>query len=286
MRARKLLMVTLVVVCVLQAEKPDTLVNPRLSLESPSAADDKNNSLILDYAAGSGILGFEFVGIPVLSRYLNWKRPVKWENPLKFINELEPYLQDETWHFAGAHMTTEFNYHVLSHYFGREDPLVAAGVLSLAFWTGMECLDGLAGSGFSLRDQAANSLGAAFGMLKLRYPDIPVHFRLGVENWGRFLMFARSGFNRNKTGTDFYSIFKTELIYVFENDLYAGIALSKGRGKKNHTNRFGISAGYDLLNDIGENKDSHLCQFIDFLRRHLVLSIGVTYWPDQLEFEY
>lgn len=289
MGALRHLIIGLCIVCALQAEEADTVINYKQSpSEETYSLDrgDQNTSLAFSYTAGAGMLGFEFIGVPVLSRYLNWKKPVKWDNPFKHIRELEPYLQDETWHFVGANITTEINHHILSEYFEIEDPLLAAGLLSLAFWTGMECLDGLAGAGFSLRDQTANTLGAAFGVFKLYNPDIPIYFRVGVENWGRFLMFAKSGFDRNKTGTDFYSMFKTELVYVFENDLYAGVALTKGRGKDNHNNRFGISFGYELLNDVGDDQDSWLWQGLDFMRRHVVLAVGVTYWPDQLEFEY
>ncbi|MFW6244452.1 MAG: hypothetical protein ACOC36_01055 [Fibrobacterota bacterium] len=288
MGALKYLMIGLCTVCVLQAGEADTVASCEhpVSDEIHSLSPENRTSLTVSYTAGAGMLGFEFVGIPVLSRYFNWKKPVKWGNPFDNVRETEPYLHDDAWHFVGANITSEINYHILSEYFGMEDPLLAAGLLSLAFWTGMECLDGLTGAGFSVRDQTANTLGAAFGVLKLHNPDIPVYFRVGVENWGRFLMFAKSGFDRNKTGTDYYSIFKTELIYVFDNDLYAGVALSKGRGKENYSNRFGISVGYELLNDIGENEDSWLYQSLDFFRRHVVLAIGVTYWPDQLEFEY
>ncbi len=281
MGGRILLMMAL---CAVYLQAQDT-TSAEISIFSQDLAESPSLESIMDYSTGGGLLAFEFVGIPVLSRYLNWKNPIHWDNPFRHIKESEPYFMDESWHFVGASLTSEFNYKLLSEYLKLEDPLLLSGLLSLAFWTGMECLDGLAGAGFSLRDQTANTLGAAFGILKVRYPELPIFVRIGVEDWGRFAMFAQSGFDRQLTGTDFYSMFKTEFIYVFDNDLYTGIALSKGKGKKNYSNRLGISVGWDLLNDVGKDSDSWFVKKVDFFRKYLIMSIGVTYWPDRLEFK-
>ncbi|KMQ49671.1 hypothetical protein CHISP_3421 [Chitinispirillum alkaliphilum] len=244
---------------------------------TPQTPPPGPNSLL-----GATVLGVEFIGIPAFM--LNFKgESINNSNPFLNVEENEPYLQDKVWHFVGAAAKTELNYRLLNHYFSLENPAAAAGALSFAFWTLMECFDGLTSAGFSVHDQIANTLGMAFGIFNIYYPDIPIRVRIGVESWGRFFSFARSGFDLSSIGTDYYSIFKTELIYVFENDFYAGISLTKGRGKNNHSDRFGITVGYDIFGSIEENNNSWWAHTLAYFRNYLTLSVGATYWIDEFD---
>lgn len=185
---------------------------------------------------------------------------------------------DKSLHFIGGALMTELNYYMLKESFGFEDPVLAAGAASLAFWTVMECFDGISPVGFSTGDQIGNTLGTLFGMFRLKYPSFPVYVRAGVDDMKRAMQWAQSGFSLKKYGTDYYSMTKSEMIYMFHNNLYVGAALSKGVGKNNHSNRFGISAGYDLLNGIEKKDDSVLYKILGLGQRYASISISVTYW--------
>jgi len=227
--------------------------------------------------AGTAILCFEIIGAPILQKYIFWHRPPSSYKAFKF-DETEPYLMDKSLHFIGGAVMTELNYHLLKESFGFEDPVLAAGAASLAFWTVMECLDGVSSVGFSVRDQIGNGLGVLYGIFRLKYPEFPIYIRAGVDDMKRTTEWAQSGFSLKKYGTDYYSMTKTELIYMFDNNLYAGAALSKGVGKNNHDNRFGISFGYDLINGIEKNGNSFLYKVLGLGQRYASVSISVTYW--------
>ena len=232
---------------------------------------------LMKKTAGVSILCFELIGVPVLQKYVFWHRPPGAYTAFKF-DETEPYLMDKSLHFIGGAVMTELNYHLLKESFGFEDPVFAAGAASLAFWTAMECLDGVSSVGFSVRDQIGNTLGTLYGIFRLKYPDFPIYIRAGVDDMKRTVQWARSGFSLTKYGTDYYSMTKTELIYMFDNNLYAGAALSKGIGKNNHDNRFGICAGYDFLNGIEKKDDTFLYKVLGLGQRYASVSICVTYW--------
>ncbi|MDR0308167.1 MAG: YfiM family protein [Chitinispirillales bacterium] len=257
--------------------EPHLLISPnQLSLSSP----DLNPVLyedVLKISAGAAFLCFELIGFPILQKSVFWKKPPSTYKPFA-LGENEPYLMDKSLHFTGAGIITEINYHVMKSCFGFEDPILAAGLTSLAFWTIMEYFDGIASNGFSVNDQISNSLGAAFGMLKLKYPSFPVYVRMGIDDLRRTLNWAQAGFDLKKFGTDYYSMLKTEMIYVFDNNLYVGVALSKGEGKDNYKNRFGISVGYDLLNGIDDKGSSVIHKILGFAHRHAAISISATYW--------
>jgi hypothetical protein len=228
-------------------------------------------------AAGVALLCFEFTGVPVLQKYIFFNRSPNSYTAFKF-GEHESYLMDKSFHLVGTAIMTEFNYHLLKECFGLEDPVLAAGVTGLAFFTVLEYFDGIASTGFSTKDQIGNTLGALLGMLRLKYPSFPVYVRLGVEDSKRTMQWAQNGFSLKKYGTDYYSMTKSELIYVFDNNLYVGAALSKGVGKDNYSDRFGISFGYDILNGIEKKGDSAIYKMLGFGHRYTSLSICVTYW--------
>jgi len=282
MKARMLLAAVFCAVFVIQAADFDTdtrlLISPdMLQTRDLNCSISSSSEDILKAGAGTAVLCFELIGFPILQKSVFWKRTPNTYTPFK-LGEHEPYLMDKSLHFTGAGVTTELNYHLLKSGFGFEDPILAAGLASLAFWTIMECFDGVASTGFSINDQIGNTLGVVFGMLKLKYPSFPVYVRVGVEDLRRTLNWAQTGFDLKKFGTDYYSMLKTELIYVFDNNLYAGLALSKGIGRDNYSDRFGISVGYDLLNGIDNRGESVFYKILGFAQRHTAVSINATYW--------
>ena len=135
----------------------------------------------LGYLTGAGIFGLEFIGIPVIDRYLNWGKPPRWGNPLKNLSENEPYHQDELWHFVGAASTAQLNYSVLENYFGMDDPLFTSAIMTLLFWTWMECLDGMGSSGFP-SESARESLRSCLQFNKTNI-GISLYVRLGVRDY-------------------------------------------------------------------------------------------------------
>jgi len=255
--------------------------NINTDLYEPSSMSSAASPSVMRKTAGTAILCFEIIGAPILQKYIFWNRPPSAYKAFKF-DETEPYLMDKSLHFAGGALMTELNYYMLKETFGFEDPVLAAGAASFAFWTVMECFDGISSVGFSLRDQTGNTLGVLFGMFRLKYPSFPIYVRAGVEDMKRTMQWAQSGFSLKKYGTDYYSMTKTEMIYMFDNNLYAGIALSKGVGKNNYSNRFGVCAGYDLLNGMvnGTEKkdDSVFYKILGLGHRYTSVSICVTYW--------
>lgn len=281
MGARLLFVLFFVTVFMMRPRAEKECAGKEIDLRLPEViiAEEKGSSLL-----GATVLGVEFAALPLFNLHIKGDA-VTFGNPLHNLRENEPYLQDNVWHFIGAAAATELHYLLLDHYFSISNPKVAAGALSLFFWTIMECFDGFTGAGFSVKDQVSNTMGVAFGIFKLYHPQIPLYIRVGVENWGRLVAFAGSGFDLCAVGTDYYSIFKTEIIYVFENNFYAGIGSIKGRGTGNHDDRYGVTVGYELFRGIEQENDYWWAHSLAYFRRHFILSIGVTYWFDNIKFE-
>ena len=194
----------------------------------------------LGYLTGAGIFGLEFIGIPVIDRYLNWGKPPRWGNPFKNLSENEPYHQDELWHFVGAASTAQLNYSVLENYFGMDDPLFTSAIMTLLFWTWMECLDGMGSSGFSIRDQIANLSGVVYSSIKRKYPEFPLYVRLGVRdyvglisNWEGETEALRSKVQDDKGGN------------LYGEISYAGFVVSNEENDINGINSYGT--GWSLM---------------------------------------
>ncbi|MFP4418309.1 MAG: hypothetical protein ACOC41_07305 [Chitinivibrionales bacterium] len=228
---------------------------------------------------GTGMFLTEFIGLPLLEATFSWEHSLRLQNPFKYIKETEPYIQDELWHFVAASTFTELNYGILKNYFGAKKPILAAGIISMVSWTMLECLDGMAGSGFSLRDQAGHTLGAGFGMLSLAYPDMPLHMRVGVKSWpSLFEAFgdAISSGNYSESLADRYSFMKVELIYLHESSLYGGLAVSTT--EETEHNIFGITAGFDFVKWLNKRSQGWWNAPLDFVSNHFVTSLTLTWW--------
>jgi hypothetical protein len=175
-------------------------------------------------------------------------------NPIDNIKESEPYLQDNTWHIIGAAATNDANYYILKQYLN--DPIVLSAIITTITWTQIECIDAFQNIGFSVSDIKSNTIGIAFSTLKIKYPNIPVKLRLGVNkptqllprnNYYKFIM------------KNHYNIMKTEIVYSHDN-LYAGVALSTSNNNKDI---FGLTLGYDIAESIN---------------KYINLSTNITIW--------
>jgi hypothetical protein len=228
----------------------------------------------LGYLTGAGIFGLEFIGIPVIDRYLNWGKPPRWGNPLKNLSENEPYHQDELWHFVGAASTAQLNYSVLENYFGMDDPLFTSAIMTLLFWTWMECLDGMGSSGFSIRDQLANLSGVVYSSIKQKYPEFPLYVRLGVRDYVGLISKSLEGDVKKLFGAK-YRMTKVEIIYMAKNFSYAGFVVSNG--KKNE-DKMGLTMGFDIVRMLNNEYQGWWSKPLGFFCNHLCLSVNFTYW--------
>lgn len=237
-----------------------------------------NESKLLPIATGSGLLAVEFIGIPLINMAISYKKIPHLKNPLKYIYEKEHYMEDKLWHFVGASIFTEMNYYLYEKLYFIDEPYIVSGLTSLAFWTGIECMDGMAGSGFSLRDETANILGITFEILRLRYPNLPLRVRIGAKNWNEFSNAASrvfSGAIHHELGTQ-YDYMKVEFVYLFPTEnLYAGIAISR---KNQKDDQAGISAGFDLISWLNNKKKGWWNYPLKSFDTHFSLNLELTYW--------
>lgn len=226
---------------------------------------------------GVSLLTFQFAGIPLLDVALNYQKFPKLTNPLKHIYEREPFIEDELWHFVGAATFTDLNYYLYKHLLHSKHPLLLSGITSLSFWTGMECVDAIMGHGFSLLDETGNIAGIAFGILMLKYPDLPLRARIGVKNWNEFFKAASRIASHGLHGEigPQYNYMKVEFIYLFPSSLYTGLAVSR---KENKRNQFGITSGFDLINWLNKKKNGWWNFPLERFDNHFSLNLELTIW--------
>jgi hypothetical protein len=243
------------------------------SLNTPKKGPSSGSVLF-----GIGIIGLEFAGIPLLDIKYNYGKFPKLDNPFNNVKEKEPYIQDELWHFVGASAFTELNYGILQNCFGMESPYLLSGLMTLTFWTGMECLDGLSGSGFSVRDELGNVLGVTFSLIKIRYPGFPFKVRIGIRNFKSFatsLEKAIAGSIHHQLGSQ-YDFMKVELIYRLPDSyLYAGAAVTRTENRKD---LYGVTVGLDALDFINDISEGWWNKPLGFVTRHFSTGISFTYW--------
>jgi hypothetical protein len=227
---------------------------------------------------GAGLLGLEFIGLPILDIKCNYKKIPALRNPFAFVAEKEPFLEDELWHFVGASAFTELNYIILENYLFIHKPYLLTGLLTIAFWTGMECLDALSGSGFSLRDELGNIAGTTFSLCKLKYPDIPFKVRIGIKDIRSFnssIQKAVNGSIHHQLGKQ-YDFMKVEFIFILPDSyVYTGAAVSR---TGNREDLYGVTLGFDALDCINDLKDGWWNKPLGFIGRHFSTSISFTYW--------
>ena len=255
------------------------IVNISFTKDNPvEKADVSNKADLIHIAAGSGLLVFELVGLPLINIYAVNPHMPALRNPFNYVYEKEPYIEDKLWHFVGASMFTELNYYIYSRLFMMENPYLMSALTSLTFWTGMECMDALIGSGFSLLDQSANILGITFAILRLYYPNMPLRVRVGVKDWSDFA----SGFSRVLSGTIHhelgtqYDYMKVDIVYMFPTEnLYAGVAVSRKADKKN---QFGVTAGFDIANWLISKKKGWWNGPLRVFDNHFSVNLEFTIW--------
>lgn len=230
----------------------------------------------LKHVAGIGILCAQYVSIPLIDYFINWKDPPGITNPFTNIRENETFHQDEMWHFIAAGSTTRLNYYLLRDFIGLSDPIWINAISNGIFWTSMEVLDGAIGSGFSIRDELGNLLGIAFSSLKLKYPSIPFSVRLGMADWRKFGSSFSNGFrsiNKNK-----YSFMKVDFLYTSPYYLYGGLSLSTDLNSR--TDRVGLTAGLDILKALNDWKKGWWNWPVDYMLESLNISVNFTVWID------
>lgn len=249
------------------------------SLPDSVGSTDTSGRTVARSLIGAGLLLTEFVVLPALDGTIGWEQPLRLQNPFRHIRETEPYIQDELWHFVGASASTNLNYHILRTFFDARDPVIAAGALSLLNWTIMECLDGMAGSGFSITDQIGNTLGAAFGMLSLTYPRVPVKMRVGVRNWSDLVDAVSDGVstgNYSRSFSERYTFMKTELIYMHQTGLYGGLAVSTHN--RTEYDMYGVTAGFDIIKWLNDRKEGWWNGPAEFTSSHFSAIVSFTWW--------
>jgi hypothetical protein len=233
---------------------------------------------LLHLAAGSGLLALELIGLPLIDVYAIKQKTPKFHSPFNYVSEREPFLEDKLWHFVGASMFTELNYYIFSKLFFMDDPFLLSALTSLTFWTGMECMDALTGSGFSLLDETGDLLGVTFGLLRLYYPNLPIRVRIGVKDWSAFAReFSNvlSGTIHHEIGTQ-YDYMKVDIVYMFPSDyLYTGVAISRKSGKKN---QFGVTAGFDIASWLNSKKKGWWNSPLRFFDNHFSFNFEFTMW--------
>jgi hypothetical protein len=241
-------------------------------------ADDSlktdSNQTILKQIIGGSVIGFEIVGIPLADWYLNRHKPININNMSLSFRDAEPYIQDELWHFVAAASTNQFNYLILSECFDLDNSLLASIIISSIFWTGLEFLDGIAGSGFSFRDELGNISGILYSTIKTIYPDFPIYIRLGVHDWG-LLSKTLDKMNIRKLFREKYCFMKVDILFMAKNQIYGGLSISNTTNKHD---RIGITAGYDLLKEMTEVQDARWNKLLNFITNYFTLSINFTVW--------
>jgi hypothetical protein len=244
------------------------------SIETPEKKEPSTGSVLF----GISVIGLEFAGLPLLDIKYNYRKFPKLDNPFHYIEEREPFIQDELWHFVGASAFTEINYRLLQNCFGMENPYLLSGLMTFTFWTGMECLDALSGSGFSVRDELGNVLGVTFSLIKIRYPGFPFKVRIGVRNFRTFTKSvekAVTGSIHHQLGSQ-YNFMKVELICRLPDTyLYAGAAVTRTENKKD---LYGVTVGLDALDFLNDINEGWWNQPLGFVTRHFSTGISFTWW--------
>lgn len=244
------------------------------SIEKSQTRELSSGGILL----GISLLSLEFVGIPLLDIKYNYRDFPKLDNPLHYIKEKEPFIQDELWHFVGASAFTELNYLLLQNCFAIERPYLLSGLMTLTFWSGMECLDALSGSGFSVRDELGNVLGVTFSLIKIRYPGFPFKVRIGVRNFRTFTKSvekAITGSIHHQLGSQ-YNFMKVELICRLPDTyLYAGAAVTRTDDRKD---LYGVTIGLDALDFLNDINEGWWNKPLGFVTRHFSTGISFTWW--------
>jgi hypothetical protein len=259
----------------------------------PSRADSTDSpdscSRRLEIAGGIALMAGGYATASVIAVNVWWREGFRRGNPFDNVSELEPYIEDDAWHLAGSAMLTEFNYRVFDRLIGLPHPEALACGLTLAVFTGVECLDALERTGkwgFSVNDEIANCLGAGYWYLKQRRPGIPVLVRVGVRRWGRALRLTGDALAAlrdydayRRTRTDHYNVLKVEMIYNFYRDFHAGLAVSKTERPENR-NCWGIVAGYDFTKAINRRAHGWWNGPLALVGKYCAIHAGYTFWFD------
>jgi len=247
-------------------------------------------SRIRRLSLGTGILTAEYVAGPVIAYQAWWSAGIQWGNPFDHIDENEPYMEDDAWHFACCAMVSELNYTALYRGFhlDKTGSVIGASALTFITYTGIEVFDALEKTGkwgFSISDEVANCMGIGFWILKSYFPGLPLTTRVGVRKWNDIYgavahdigLFTRSYEEYYKDKADHYALLKVETICKVYKEAYVGVALSKHESPSVE-NLWGITAGYDLISLFNKRAKGRWNRPIAFLSDYGSFGIGFTFW--------
>lgn len=252
----------------------------------PESLREKNIRIL----TGSILLATEYISGYSLAYKMWWPEGFRKINPFTNIGEKEPFFVDEVIHSIGNIVSQDIHYAIMKKYFHVQSPWPSM-ILTSVSWFSIEALDAMEkrnGWRFSINDELGNLAGVAFWYYKYKHPNSPIYLRLGFRQWGNaveyikdlpFLFTDRDKYGRQHNH-DKYAILKTELIYMFNQNVYAGIAVSRA-SKNSQENTWGITAGWDIINNMNLLESKRYKVPFEFIRNNFTLNISLTYWNDQ-----
>jgi hypothetical protein len=231
--------------------------------------------------AGIAALGCAELSLPFLGALIAGHK-FRGSNLSSFFGESEPYYEDKLWHLIGAQTVVEFNYTLLKNHSTCTHPLLVASLLSLIYWTGVECRDGFIGSKFSFKDELFNGLGIALAAYEIQSGRrLPVKLRIGVRSWPQALSSMRKkDFIRTEVDqANFYRYMQADIVYCRQS-WYAGVSLSRGHGPVK--NAIGITIGFDIIDKVNGSTVGWWNAPLGFLKQHFnLLSVSTSTWIDK-----
>lgn len=239
---------------------------------------------------GSILLGAEYITGYSLAYKMWWPEGFRKINPFSNIGEKEPFFVDDVIHAIGNIVSQDIHYAILKNYFHVQSPWPSM-ILTSVSWFSIEALDAMEkrnGWRFSINDELGNLSGVLFWYYKHNNPDSPLYLRLGFRQWGNAveyikdlpLLFTDRDVYGKQHNHDKYSILKTELIYMFKQNVYAGIAVSRA-SENSQKNTWGITAGWDVVSNMNSLESNRYNVPLKFIRNNFTLNISLTYWNDQ-----
>ncbi len=255
-------------------------------LINQESSREKNKRILI----GSVLLGVEYISGYSLAYKMWWPEGFRKINPFSNIGEKEPFFVDEIIHSFGNVLSQDIHYKIMKKYFHINSPWPSMILTSLS-WFSIEALDAMEkrnGWRFSINDELGNLAGVAFWYYKYNHPNSHLYLRLGFRQWGNAISFVqdlpllftdRDVFGKQHNH-DKYTILKTELIYMFKQNVYTGIAVSRA-SPNSQNNVWGVTVGWDIINYLNQLKPGWYNTTFDFIRKNFSMNISITYWDDR-----
>lgn len=238
---------------------------------------------------GISILSAEYIAGYSLAYSMWWPEGFRSINPFSNIGEKEPFIVDDLIHSIGNASSQEIHYAIMKTYFHIESPWPSMILTSLS-WFSIEVLDAMEkrnGWRLSINDELGNLAGMALWYYRYQHPESRLFLRLGFRQWNEAsdyikslpLLFTDRDTYGRKHNHDKYAIVKTELIYLFDNNFYAGTAVSRAAANSSK-NVWGLTIGLDISNILNQSTQGWWNKPMGFFHRHFTLNLSFTYWDD------